>query len=777
MKLFFKHISCYALCLLPCFHLALAQNAKIDSLIAQPETFTRDTALVSTLNALARELMYQNPDTSILLSNQALTLSEKLQFKMGAGKSYHNLGVFSYIKGDYIPALDYYSKALALWDTLEKTSDKNLIPRILNSKSGAYGNIGVVYDEQGDYPKALDCYLKALRMNEKLGDKNGTAINLVNIGIVYGEQNDYTKALHYFFKALSINEQLGDKNKIATNLGNIGNACLMQAHNPNLYPVERDSLLNKALGYFLKSVTMSEEFGDKNGMARDLGNIGSVYQQQASVAGTAGRQAGLYKKALRYYLRALRMSEELGIKNGMATQLLRMGEVYFAQKKHIHAYRYLRRSLRLSKEIGALNIVSDNYRQLSELYAHSTLPLIPTPLSNSTIGRRALSVEQMRLHALELYKQHIIYRDSLMNEEKIKKIVQMQMQYEYDKKEIAAKTEQEKKNAAAEAEANRQRLFFWLLATEAITVSVIGIIIARSLKVTRKQKTVIEAQKALVDEKNKQITDSINYAKLIQEAILPVSGEIKQFLPGLFIFFQPKDVVSGDFYWYRKIETQQGNHHHLLAAADCTGHGVPGALMSMIGYSLLNEIVNEKKETQPGSILTLLNKEIRKALPQETTEIKDGMDIALISLEFSVSELQPNNNYGQETPNCKLQYAGANRPLWIVRKKESENNSELIEIKPTRNSIGRFTEAHKVFEQHTITLNPGDTVYIFSDGFADQFGGEKGEKFMIKRLKELLLSIQHETMNRQQKIVYTTIEEWRGSSSQVDDMLVIGLRV
>lgn len=261
----------------------------------------------------------------------------------------------------------------------------------------------------------------------------------------------------------------------------------------------------------------------------------------------------------------------------------------------------------------------------------------------------------------------------------------------------------------------------------------------------------IVEQKEIIEEKNKDITDSINYAKRIQEATL-ASKEIKyKLFPDAFVLFKPKDIVSGDFYWFAGK-----NGKRLISACDCTGHGVPGALMSMIGNNLLNKIVNEKAVTSPGSILIELDEEVRLTLKKdENKDSKDGMDIALLT--FSNER--------------DLEYAGANRPLWIVR------DGKLEEIKPTKLSIGGDRYGQQIdFINHSIQLQKGDTVYISSDGFADQFNNDD-KKLMTRRFKEILLSIQNLPMPEQEKYLDDFIEKWKGGLEQTDDILVIGVRV
>lgn len=256
-----------------------------------------------------------------------------------------------------------------------------------------------------------------------------------------------------------------------------------------------------------------------------------------------------------------------------------------------------------------------------------------------------------------------------------------------------------------------------------------------------------------IAEKNKSITDSINYAKRMQDAILPDSERLSKFFPEWFIHYKPKDIVSGDFYWF-----EERNNKLIIAVADCTGHGVPGALMSVIGVELLNKIVNEKNITLPSEILRQLDMGIALCFKQKEniTTSTDGMDMAICTINFDTNEMI---------------YAGAQRPLWLIR----ENTLE--EIKPTKFPIGGlFSGGKRSYENHRIKINPNDLVYFFTDGITDQFGGEFEKKLMTKKLKMLLLSMQSNNLNEQQHIFNDYMTKWAGNLEQVDDMLIMGLR-
>lgn len=252
----------------------------------------------------------------------------------------------------------------------------------------------------------------------------------------------------------------------------------------------------------------------------------------------------------------------------------------------------------------------------------------------------------------------------------------------------------------------------------------------------------------LTEEKNQEILDSIKYAKRIQSAILPPDQLIKDQLPNSFILYKPKDIVAGDFYWLEK--TEKGV---LFAAADCTGHGVPGAMVSVICNGGLNRSVREFGLNDPGQILDNTRELVIQEFEKSEEEVKDGMDIALCKIEATV-----------------LSYAGANNPLWVVR------NGEVLETKANKQPIGKFDNPAP-YTTHSMQLEKGDSIYLFSDGFVDQFGGEKGKKFKPSNLRKLLISIQNQSMEHQKTLLDEAFEDWRGTMEQIDDVCVVGVRV
>ncbi|UKN01097.1 SpoIIE family protein phosphatase [Paracrocinitomix mangrovi] len=274
--------------------------------------------------------------------------------------------------------------------------------------------------------------------------------------------------------------------------------------------------------------------------------------------------------------------------------------------------------------------------------------------------------------------------------------------------------------------------------------------------------TIGKLEESNIEKENllREITDSISYAKSIQKAILPSDKRVNECLQECFIIYKPKDIVAGDFYWLEPFKDSSGTEGILLAAADCTGHGVPGAMVSVICNNALNRAVREYKIFEPGKILDQCREIVIKEFEKSEVEVKDGMDIALVSLALNTHS------------HSVLKYAGAHNPLWIVR----NGGTTVEEIKADKQPIGKF-DSPQPYQTHKIQLNKGDVFYIFSDGYTDQFGGPKGKKYKAKAFKELLLSIQNLSMVEQKSAIDKTFENWKDKLDQVDDVCVIGVRI
>ena len=655
--------------------------------------------------------------------------------------------------GEFEKALQYGNAAIALGKKIiiqNTTIDVILVTK--NYVADSHNNIGIIYWNQGNYDKALESHFASIKIREEVLEKakqiknnllvnyskKGLAASYNNIGLVFETQNKYEKAIENYSLSLKIQDEIEDRQGIANTYNNIGVIYYNQLN------------YDKALENYAIAKKYYTEINDKQGLSSILSNEGVVYKNQ-----------GKYDLALAKYFTSLKLREEKGDKIGVANSYGNIGNLYLTQNNLTEAKKHLLISLNLSKEIGSKNDIMRMYEALA----------MCDSLSGNWKGSLAF---------YKLYKQ---FNDSIFNEESLEKTIEMSTRFESEKKEAQIKFLEKDKEKQAEismAENKRQNAILLFIVVILLLVIVFSVFMSNRYRVTQKQKKQIEEQqiitdqqKQLVEEKNKEITDSIHYAKRIQAAILPPDKLVKEHLKDNFIIYKPKDIVAGDFYWVETInsgeywvlsgENQSLNTQYsplvLFAAADCTGHGVPGAMVSVVCNNALNRSVREYGLTNPGEILDKTREIVIQEFEKSDEEVKDGMDIALCSLRFEVQ-------------SCELKYAGANNPLWVIKK----GATELIEIKPNKQPIGKYLVSQP-FTTHTIELQKGDTIYIFSDGYADQFGGEKGKKFKLKSLKELILSVQYKDMFEQKQIIDKVFEDWKGNLDQIDDVCIIGVRV
>ena len=651
--------------------------------------------------------LFSQPDSAFYFAGLQYNFAESVNNKAQMAAALNTQGISYYLRGDYAKAINYNTRSLKIQEEI-------------GSKIGiaiALSNMGVIYADKGNYPKALDYYTKSLLLNEDIGNKRGVAFSLGNIGIIYEQQGDYPKALEYQTKSLQMQKELGDKKSIAQALNNIA----------AIYNILGD--YPKAMDYFSKSLKKCKEQRDESGIATALNNIGKMHENW-----------GDYSKAKIYYTKSLRIREQLGNIKLIASSLDNIGNLYYLQGDYIKAIENNTKALSIAQKIGNVQLIKDASENLWTIH--------------KKMGKHK--------QALEMHELYIQMRDSILSIENKTATIQQEFKYKYEKEvaadSVVAAEANKVKNAelAAEKAQNKQHVLeanqqkqqkYFLYGILALALFFGGFIFNR-LRATNKQKYLIETQHIKLNETHREITDSINYAKRIQSAILPPIKVVKEYLKESFIVYKPKDIVAGDFYWM-----EQKNGKVLFAAADCTGHGVPGAMVSVICNNGLNRSVREHGLTVPGEILDRTREIVVQEFKKSEEDVKDGMDIALCSIE-----------------GMKLQFAGAHNPLWIIR------NGEVIETKANKQPIGQFDNPEP-YTTHSFDLEKGDAIYIFSDGYVDQFGGERGKKFKAKAFRELLLSIQDKAMEEQKITIDKTFETWKGDLEQIDDVCVIGVRV
>ncbi len=752
------------------------EKTAIDSLKTLILKDSPDTNKIIHLNKLALEYLYLNSDLSVTISNESIKLATKLftesdnnNVKITSSinilKSCYQLASYYDYNNNINLAIYFNLKSIFLSNYLQNIPEQN--KNVLKSKSIALSNIGNIYNQQSNFPKALNYYFDALKIAEEINNKKLITTNLGNIGIIYKYQGNLNKALEYYFKALENAKKINNKTKISSILGNI--AIVFDNQNNN----------KKALEYYFKALNIAKEINDKACIETNLINIGSLYQEEKQ-----------YEKALENYSIALKIANEIGDNNNIIVLQGNIGSLYSSTKKYDYAKKYLDFALTGADSTNYLLAIQEFSDKLSELYEKT--------------GKPAL--------ALKYYKKAMQAKDSLFSEDKNQEITRKEMNFEFEKKQSAIKAEQDKKDAVANAKKNRQQIILTLVMCLLLLFIIFTLLVYKTLKTTRKQKQIIEEQKFIVDEKNCELNSqneeisaqrdeieaqreslylqknelekihnglksSIRYAKQIQTALLPSHETLSNIFNEYFVLFKPCDIVSGDFYWATKR-----NDWILFAVADCTGHGVPGGFMSMLGISFLNEIIPNDNINNASKTLDELRKYIIRSLKQKgindeniTTSLnmKDGMDIAFCALN---------------TKTLELHYAGANNPLYIVRKSikleseklkvksENDQNFELYELKGDKMPVAIHIRMDN-FTNQIFQLEYGDTLYLSSDGFADQFGGNDSKKFKYSKLKELLLKINQLPMEKQLLELETAFNKWKGNLNQIDDVTILGIKI
>jgi serine phosphatase RsbU (regulator of sigma subunit)/Tfp pilus assembly protein PilF len=585
---------------------------------------------------------------------------------------------------------------------------------LLEQKGNALNNLAFLNLNKGKIEDALEYYFKSLRIRESISDYAGMATSYNSIGSIYSNQGELEKAKTFFEKSLAMRKIIGKPKGIAYSLNNLG------------FLHEQKKEVLSARKYYLESRNYIEQTEDSSGIASVYNNIGWSYHQTKD-----------YDSALYYYSKSNAIGENIGDKTIIAFALSNSGKVYYELKQYDKGIEYTQKALKIAKEQGFPETIRNASSILSEISA--------------TKGDYK-----------NAYEMHVLYKqmaDSLRNQETEKKLLAEKMLYDFDKEKTLLEAENEKTHLLAEAKNKEKNII--LLFSVLGGVSLVGFswLLNKRLNISRKQNVIIEEQKllleeknAIVEEKNKDITDSINYAKRIQDALLQNRNHVSKHLPEHFILFMPRDIVSGDFYW-----ALEKNNYLYFAVADCTGHGVPGAFMSLLGITFLNEICKNDIIQTPAEILESLREKIIHQLNQNTDEktSNDGMDIALCRLNLKTNELV---------------FSGANNPCWIVEK----GFYNLKELKGEKQPVG-IHAGQTAFSNQTVLLNKGDIVYLFSDGFADQFGGEKGKKLKSSLLKEKIKEASRLGAKEQKAFLKEFFIAWKGNLEQIDDVCLMGL--
>jgi serine phosphatase RsbU (regulator of sigma subunit) len=699
-------------------------------------------AIIDSLNQKGTSLFKKYPDSANQFFNQALKIAEEASFSKDIARTNRRIGYSYFYKKDFDSSLYYLNKSIQLAEKIDdytnlassyqqiaiinyinndfdkaiKNNQTTIEYFLKNNDSSTLANsmymIGVCYYQMGDYPKSLEAYQNALYIAEAVKDSVSQGNILNNIGNIQDGLLNYSLALQYFQQSLNIRISLKDNPKANSTRENMATVY------------SKTEEYERALEQYKSVLQYKIVSKDETGMAITLMNLGYVNEKM-----------GKFQNALDYYTQSLILLYKLDDSKNLSTCLNNIGDIHYALGHYQQAIDSSAKSLEIAKKLK-----------------------LKTSMKSSAYSLTQSFVKQNNYR--EAYYNHVLYsemKDSLFNEESAKLLQEMETKYQTEKKQ----QEIEKQALTIDkqkAQSRSQQIMLLAMLGGLVLVILIAVQVYRGYKQKKKANALLSAkndeitlQKKEIEEKNLNIMDSIRYAKRIQQTILPRDQFVEKHLPESFILYKPKDIVSGDFYWFEKVGRKV-----FVAAVDCTGHGVPGAFVSIVGYNNLNRTVMEFHLTKPGDILNKLNDLVVDTFVRHSdSDVKDGMDMSLVSIDLDSKQVE---------------FAGAQNPIYVA------NRNSIEEVKADKQPIGSSLEP-KVFENNVVQVQTGDMVYLFSDGYIDQFGGPQGKKFMRKRFKEMLGTICNLDVKTQKQHLDNTIVDWMKNEEQLDDILVIGIRI
>ena len=655
---------------------------------------------------------------TIKYANKGIELSKTLKENKSRQSLTNVLAAILKQKGELDSALSIFDTALFLAQTNNDTFG------VLS----AYNNMANIYGDKGNYPKALDFYLLTLKTAEDLKHEMAQAVTYNNIAIVHYTLQDYPQTIFYLKKSLEISIKNKDKANIANTMNNIGELYLKQ-----------DSTA-KALEYYTRAGKIAEQLNDLSLINQNHHGKGLVYDKLR-----------LTDSAFQYHKSSLETALRLDSRQELSQSYLGLAKHFLLRKNYAQTSNYAQKAFDIARDLGKVEAIRDAAELLHQANAH--------------LVRHKLAYEYLTVFNK--------MNDSLLNADNTKEITQLEMQYKHQK-EIQEREALEKiKEIERQKEIGKQKIIRNTFIIAFLIVSIFVLIIIRNTKQKQKANRLLAEQKAEIEEKNEELqqlmseiswqknqienshlktTDSIRYAQRIQSALFPLDEDITEYVDEHMILYKPLDIVSGDFYWIEKV-----HNHLLMAVADCTGHGVPGAMMSMLGIAFLNEIARQPEVKEPSMVLEKLRKRVKKSLHQtgKITETRDGMDIAFVAIDLSTGILS---------------FSGAHNPLYLFR------DGNFTELKADKQPIAVY-QREKPFTDHYFKLEKGDVFYLFTDGYKDQFNSTGQKKYGTPRFKKLLQEVHTLEMQQQNQILSKEIESWMvNPANQIDDILIAAFK-
>jgi len=686
-----------------------------------------------------------NWDSCITIATSAIDLAKSIGSSSKEAYANELKGTAIFNKGLILESIEFYQKSYQIRTAI---NNKKEMATSLNKIGRAYMNLA-------NYPLALSYFIRGLEISEELKDSSNTALILYNIGVIYYHRKDFEKSLTYLNKS----EVYAKKINFTRIVGNI--------HKTRGTVYTETKQFTEALNEYSLALAILKEEDDKATHAALLNNIGYMFFLQ-----------GEYNLALKNHFESLEIKKSSNNHRGIANSYHSIGETYLAMGNLPQALRYAKIALSSARELQLIKLEESSLKLLSDIHGR---------LGNYKEAYQALS------------NRFVMY-DSIFNSESSRNLMQMELSYDFEKKLQQQENEQKLRESILIEESRRNQItknsLIILICLFAVLVTLAAysyIKIKKDNKLLLLQKVEMESQKEemesqrdalaelneelqkktneisekrdeivfqrdLVTMQKKEITDSILYAQRIQRAILPTKQAIERVFPESFVLYLPKNVVSGDFYWVSKI-----GKYRVAAVADCTGHGVPGGFMSMLGIAFLNEIVTKSNITNSSMVLDRLRDFIIESLHQtgDPMENFDGMDMSFCAINDETLEMD---------------FAGANSSIFVSKNNIDENQKTLHHFIGDRMPVSNHIRMDS-FTNTKIQLSQGDIIYMFTDGFHDQFGGDEGRKFNLRKLQNLFESLQSLPIDQQLLLVENTFSAWKGNHYQVDDVLVFGIRV
>ena len=684
--------------------LGFAQTQVIDSLIKLSDNTTVDSVKVKLYGDISWELMAVDITKALEYAEKQLVLATEIRNEGLIAQAESDLGNVLNRKSDYPNALVHYFKAVVLRQKLKQPV----------KVAGIYSNIATVYMRQNKYKDAIGINFKSLKIFEEVGDKAKQSLILGNVGNIYYELEQNKEAIIYYRRGLQLAKESGNASSEANILLNIGGIKFEEKE------------IDSTLYYFAECEKIMLANNLMYGLGALYNDVGKAYTYNKD-----------YTKAISYYDKSLKNRIEFQDEHGIGLSHVNLGELFAKLNDHTKAITHLEQAAEIFKRTHSLINLKDAYQHMA--YAHEQKGDLTS--------------------ALKYYQLYTQYKDSVYTQQASDQLVEMNTKYETDKKE---KENQllNTQNQLSEETIKQQKTFSYFIITALILAAGLAFFIFRGLKQQRKANRIISKQKKdvehknhIIEEKQKEIVDSINYARRIQYALLAHDEFLNEQLPGHFVLFKPKDIVSGDFYWAANAQNKNGDELFYLACCDSTGHGVPGAFMSLLSIGFLSEAIKEKDIFEPNKVFNYVRKRLVDSISREHQ--KDGFDGILMCFN--------------KTQNTITYAAANNKPLLVV-------NNSAIELPCDKMPVGEG-QRNEEFNLYQVNSKKGDTIYLYTDGYADQFGGPKGKKFKYKPLEDMLMQNAIKPVNEQKNILDSTIEQWKGNLEQVDDILVIGVNV